>query len=310
MADLMDKIEVQKLMKILDEKDIMFTVEDIQELMDAELEKPPAEMDTELIDLCVSVIGKRYSTRGYTNPPLSAEAEAEIDAALADLGFAAAPSAEAEQEPEAKEETTEAEAEVAPKKRRIKAGKILLIAAVVAALCAVAVPVGARFVPSKAADKIVDFCHDHFKIDLRGEDEAEPTNSDSRIMNNLILESLHTLKLPEVLLGDEYVKTARVEESDLVTTIYVNFSCYDTNLSGAIMITEYKNGSVENHNGVGNISGMNKHFKQISSNNTDILIFGDSEKLYITYVFENTEYEISLLNVDFDTAVKIAESIK
>lgn len=310
MADLMDKIEVQKLMKILDEKYIMFTVEDIRELMDAELEKPPAEMDTELIDLCISVIGNRYSTKGCVNPPLSAEAETEIDAALADLGIVAAPSAEAEREPEAKAETTEPKAEVTTKKRKIKAGKILLVAAVVAVLCAVAVPVGARFVPSKAADKIVDFCHDHFKIDLRGEKEAKPASNDDGIMNNLILESLHTLKLPEVLLGDEYVKTARVEESDLMTTIYVNFSCYDTNLSGAIMITEYKDGYIGIGNGVGNVSNMYKYFKQLSVNGTDVLVFGENDKeIYIKYIDENTEYEIAL-STDFDTAVKIAESIK
>ncbi len=307
MADLMDRIEIQKLMKILEERDIMFTVEDIRELMDAELSKDPSEMDTELIDLCVAAIGNQYRAGGYINPPMSPEAEAEIDSVLAELGIAAA----SEEPSEELAETAQTPAPEQPpvQKRKFKAGKILLIAAVVALLSAVAVPAGARFLPSKTTDKIIDFCYDHFKIDLRGDKAATASADSGDLVNSLILESLHTLKLPEVLLSDEYEKSARVQETDLMTTIYVDFNSVSSETSGNMMISQYKDGNVELHNGIGNVSDLYKFFEQLTVNDIEVLVFGENSEIYIKYVYENTEYEV-FLNCDFDTALLIAESIE
>lgn len=267
MADLIDKIDILKLKEILEEKEMKFTVADINALMDAELEKSPEEMNTDLVDLCADILNEVCNKREKTSVK-------------------------------------------APAKRRVKVGKILLVAAVVALLCAVAIPVGARFIPSEAADRIIEFCSDHFKIDLRGEDET-PTSSagESELVNALILESLHTLKLPEVLLSDGYKKAVRVEETDLMTTIYIDFNSADMQISGMAMIMEYKKGSIENHNGVGNVPDTYKNFKQIEIAGTDVLVFADSDKSYIKYIDGNTEYEVVLYS-DFDTAVVIAESIK
>lgn len=307
MADLMDRIEIQKLMKILEERDIMFTVEDIRELMDAELSKDPSEMDTELIDLCVAAIGNQYRAGGYINPPMSPEAEAEIDSVLAELGIAAA----SEEPSEELAETAQTpEPEQPPvQKRKFKAGKILLIAAVVALLSAVAVPAGARFLPSKTSDKIIDFCYDHFKIDLRGDKAATASADSGNLVNSLILESLHTLKLPEVLLSDEYEKSARVQETDLMTTIFVDFNS-NSAISGTMVVSQYKDMTVELHNGIGNVSSMCKFFEQLEVDGIDVLVFADDKNTYISYVDKNTEYEIMLLNVDVDMAVRIAKSIE
>lgn len=266
MADLMDKIDILKLKEILEEKEIKFTIADINALMDSELEKSPEEMNTDLVDLCADALNKA----------------AEIH------------------EKESKNVTA---------KRKVKVGKILLVAAVVALLCAVAIPVGARFMPSEAADAVIDFCYDHFKIDLRGETKPAEASEDNNLVNNLILESLHTLKLPEVLLSDEYEKSARMQEDDLMTTIYVDLNAVDSQTSGSIMISQYKDEYIEISNGIGSISSTYNQFKQLKIENTDILVFTDSEKSYIKYIDNNTEYEI-LLYSDFDTAVKIAESIK
>lgn len=266
MADLMDRIDILKLKEILEEKEMKFTIADINALMDSELEKSPEEMNTDLIDLCADALNKAA-------------------------------------------EMHKKESKNVPVKRKVKVGKILLVAAVVALLCAVAIPAGARFIPSEAADAVIDFCYDHFKIDLRGEPNPAEASEDNNLVNNLILESLHTLKLPEVLLSDEYEKSARMQEDELMTTVYVEFSNANAQISGTIVVSSYKNVKVELHNGIGNVSDVYKEFKQFNIDDMDILVFADFEKSYIKYIDNNNEYEI-LLYSDFDTAVKIAESIK
>lgn len=268
MADLMDKIDILKLKEILEEKEMKFTVADINALMDAELEKSPEEMNTGLVDLCADVLNEVYNNREKTH-------------------------------------------EKTPAKRKIKAKKLLLIAAIVAVLSVIAIPAGARLSTGEAADRIIEFCSDHFKIDLRGEEETSASYvGDSELVNGLILESLHTLKLPEVILSDEYEKAVRVEESDLVTNIYVNILNLETDISGTVIITQYKNDKVEISNGVSNIPNTHEIFKKLTIGETDVLIFVLNEKTFIKYIEGHTEYEISLLNTEFETALEIAESIK
>lgn len=266
MADLLDKIDTLKLKEILEEKEMKFTQGDIISLMDAELEKAPAEMNTNLVDLCVAVLESNAVPNDATNKPK-------------------------------------------PAKRKIKAGKILLVAAIIALLGLIAIPVGANLIPGESSDRIVEFYSDHFKIKLR-EEVPSVANSDSdNIVNQLILESLDTLVLPQELLGEKYDKSVRSQEDDLMTTIYVDFSNESTGVSGKIGITQYKNKSIQLGNGIGSMPADHKYFKQIKVEEKDVLIFGYDEKIYIKYLDENTDYEI-FINCDFETAVKIAESIK
>lgn len=265
MADLLDKIDTLKLKEILEEKEMKFTKGDIICLMDAELEKAPAEMNTNLVDLCVAVLESNAVPNEAPNKPK-------------------------------------------PAKRKIKVGKILLVAAVIALLGLIAIPVGAKLIPGESSDKIIAFYYDHFKIDLRNNVPEPSNNNPEDIVNTLILESLDQLVLPQALLGDEYSKSVVSQEDDLMTTIYVDFSNESTGISGSIMISQYKD---ENFLGAGsgNMPGDHKYFKQIKVEELDVLIFGYDERIYIKYLDNNTEYEI-FINCDFDTAVKIAESIK
>ena len=98
MADLLDKIDTFKLKEILEEKEMKFTKGDIISLMDAELEKAPAEMNTNLVDLCVAVLESNAVPNDAPNKPK-------------------------------------------PAKRKIKVGKILLVAAIIALLGLIAIPV-------------------------------------------------------------------------------------------------------------------------------------------------------------------------
>ncbi len=271
-------ISKEMLEKILSEKEMKFTYSEIEELMDSELEKEPDEIDIELVKMCSEILADKL------NPLAEDEPSPEKTIVFLD--------------------------ENSSGKRNVKLGRVLLVAAVVALLCAVAIPVGAKFIPGDVSDRIIDFCYDHFKIDLRGDEPDTASSGENYWVNNLILENLHTLKLPEILLGDDYEKSVTVQETELMTSIYVIVNNPETSISGNIMITQYKDKNVELHNGVGNVSNMYKYFEQITINDTDVLVFGDDEKFYVKYIDANTEYEVVLLNTEFDTAVKIAESIK
>lgn len=280
-----NKIEITKEMieKILSEKEIKFTYAEIEEIMDAELEKSPEDMDVELVEMCAEILANELV-------PLTGEQPSPEKTMIFP-------------------EEISAQSVLPSSKRKVKVGKILLIAAVIGLLCAVAIPAGARFMPSEAADKIIDFCYDHFKINLRGDEPDTASSGENDWVNNLILENLHTLKLPEILLSDEYEKSVRTQDEENIKVILVDISNSTSGISGNIMITQYKDENVELHNGVGNVSTKNKYFEQISKSDIDVLVFGDDEEMYIKYIDSNIEYEIALCT-DFDTALKIAESIK
>ena len=280
-----NKIEITKelIEKILAEEEISFTYAELEEIMDAELEKTPEDMDVELVEICAEILANELV-------PLTGEQPSPEKTMIFP-------------------EEMPAQSLLPSPNRKLKVGKILLIAAVVGLLCAVAIPAGARFMPSEAADKIIDFCYDHFKINLRGDEPDTASSGENDWVNNLILENLHTLKLPEILLNDEYEKSVRTQDEENIKVILVDISNSTSGISGNIMITQYKDKNVELHNGVGNVSNIYKYFEQTTINNTDILVFGETNEIYIKYIDKNTEFEI-VLDTDFDTAMKIAESIK
>lgn len=49
------------LVQILKSEPMKFTLEEIQSIMDEELEKSPAEMDTDLVDMCAEVLARGYN---------------------------------------------------------------------------------------------------------------------------------------------------------------------------------------------------------------------------------------------------------
>ncbi len=95
MADLMDKIDVLKLKEILEEKEMKFTREDITAIMDAELEKTPAEMNTNLVDICAAALTEGIPAQEEATEPKSAKRKVTVGkilliAAVFMLGFVVA----------------------------------------------------------------------------------------------------------------------------------------------------------------------------------------------------------------------------
>ena len=50
----------EPLSKVFNEKHISFTLKELEELMNYEIEKDPEEMDTDLIDMCAAILAERY----------------------------------------------------------------------------------------------------------------------------------------------------------------------------------------------------------------------------------------------------------
>ena len=279
-----NKFELNKevIKKMLNEKEMKFTYEEIEALMDSEVEKSEEEMDTELVAMCSDILAKKYC------PEILEEKDIPIYRPW--------------------EHMEGAEPAAQPKKRVLRFKYVALVAAVLAVLAVVvALPAGAMLFDNPTSDKIIEFYEDSFKINLNKKEET--TQYDSDWINELILENLHTRMLPQVLLSEEYEKTPSVKQDEDKTVTFIDIKSRKSNINGNIMITEYKNKAVETINNYLNVSDMYDCFKQIRIDETDIIIFANSKEACISYTKDNISYDI-VLNCDFDTMVSIAETIQ
>lgn len=279
------KITKEKLEKFISDSSVELDLAEVEALMDAEVEKPEAEMDTELVDMCAAILAKAY------NPGFEEGKPAEMYRPWED-----------EKIPAAKNIT-----EAKPgKKRKVSVKHILLVAAVFVLVFAVALPVGAKLFDNKASDGIIEFYNDFFKINLNKDEPTQVNENDA--VSDMIINSLDTFMLPEVLRGEEYEKSAMLEQKDHYTIFYINVKNESEQISGHVLITQYKSADHNMTNGAGNVSDTCRYFKQITINGKEIIVFGNDEKSYINYSDGATNYEISLI-CDFDTMVSIAETI-
>lgn len=279
------KITKEKLEKFISDSSVELDLAEVEALMDAEVEKPEAEMDTELVDMCAVILAKAY------NPGFEEGKPAQMYRPWED------------EEAPATESVTEAKP---GKKKTVPFRRILLVAAVLVLVFAVALPVGAKLFGNNASDGIVSFYSDFFKINLN---KDEPTMaSENDLVNQMILDSLNTLMLPEVLLSDEYEKEIHTEQSEYVTIIRVVVNNTEQDISGLITISQYKSAEHNMTNGFGNVSDMYRYFKQLTIDGKEIVVFSNGDTSYINYSDGATNYEISL-GCDFDTMVSIAETI-
>lgn len=268
------------LLKALKTNSMTFTVKEIQEMMDEELNKSPEEMDTELVDLCADILNDIYST----NEEKATEANKNV----------------------------QDETETKKTSRKIKFSKVLLIAAVFIIITSIAIPVSARYVHNEASDKIVQFFSDHFKIDLRSGNKNAINHSNENIdlIKSLNDAGFESIILPSNLLENNYSKDdISISKDESFLTAEIDFKI-DNNISGFISIIKHRNTLTEFAIGQGDIGEQYDSVKQIMLNGMDILIFSDDERSYIQYVDNNIEYSISLDNCNMDSAIEIAESLK
>ncbi|MBO5359282.1 MAG: DUF4367 domain-containing protein [Clostridia bacterium] len=280
------KITKEKLEKFISDSSVELDLAEVEALMDAEVEKPEAEMDTELVDMCAAILAKAY------NPGFEEGKPAQMYRPWED------------EEAPATENTANAKND---KKKPVSFRRtVLVVAAVLVILFVVALPAGARLFVDGAPDGIVQFCSRVFKINLN---KDEPTTVDENdLVNQMILDSLDTLMLPEVLLSNEYEKEVLVEQKEFVTIIRVDVNNAEQDISGLITITQYKSADHNMTNGQVNVSDEHTNYKQLTIDGKDIIVFGMGERSYINYSDGATNYEIAL-TCDFDKMVSIAETI-
>ncbi len=274
-----DRIKITKEMleKFISDSSQELPLEEIEALMDSEVEKPEDEMDTELVDMCAAILAKAY------NPGYKEEKPNEMYRPWED-----------EKKPEA------------PKKKTVRFRYVLIAAAILVIVFTVALPAGARLFDNKASDGIIQFYDDFFKINLNKDEPTTAANKDA--VSEMIINSLDFFMLPEVLRGDEYEKSARLTQDDLLTIFYIDVTNKSTQISGQILITQYKDKNTDMTNGQVNVSDEHRNYKQLTIDGKEIIVFGRDNTSYINYSDGTTNYQISL-GCDFDTMVSIAETI-
>lgn len=122
------------LIKILQEKSMSFTEEEVRALVNDELEKDPSEMDTQLIDYCVNLLLENEGKDATDNSGSIKETK--------------------------------------QKTKKIKFSKTLLLIAILIIIMAIAIPTGAKFVQINAKDDMVKYEKDHFSIELDGSEKS------------------------------------------------------------------------------------------------------------------------------------------
>lgn len=283
-----DKIKITKelLEKFISDSSVELDLAEVEALMDAEVEKPEAEMDTELVDMCAAILAKAY------NPGFVEGKPSEMYRPWEDEKAPAA------------ENMTEAKP---GKKRKVTVKHILIAAAVLVLIFAVALPAGAKLFDNDAPDGIIEFYADFFRINLNKDEPVVARENDA--VSEMIINSLDSFMLPEVLRSDEYEKTARLVQESEITTFLIEVNNPVEGINGNIMITQYKNTEHNMTNGQVNVPESSfRYFKELLINGKEIIVFGMGGESYINYTDGAINYQISL-GCDFDTMVSIAETI-
>lgn len=273
------KITKEMLEKFISDINTQLPLEEIEALMNAEVEKPEEEMDTELVDMCALILAKAYNP-GYEDKKPEKMYRPWEDVSAAE--------------------------DKKPQKKAIPFRRVLIIAAAVVIFFAVAIPAGAQLFRSKVSDGTVQFYDTFFKIALNKDEPATAQGKDS--VNEMIVDNLDSFLLPEALRSDEYEKSAHLTQDDLLTIFYIDITNKSTKISGQILITQYNNTAVDMTNGQANVSDVHRNYKQLTIDGKEVIVFGRDNQSYIIYSDANTNYQISL-DCDFDTMVSIAETI-
>lgn len=270
------------LLETLKSDSMSFTLSEIEEMMNEELNKDPNEMDTDLVDICADIINKAYAQTKevasdiLTNPKDTVPAQKEN------------------------------------KRKRIKFGKILLAAAIIAIICVIAVSINAKYVHMEASDNIVRFFENHFNVNLRnGETDAqEHSDPNNELVHQIQAFGIDNVILPAELLSDQYKTDITFTNDDaFYNTVEICFESKNEDISGNVVIDKHKTDDTLFIIGQGQMAEQFNTVKQITVNGMDVLVFGSDTRCFIDYIDNETEYTISV-ECTFEQAIEIAESLK
>ncbi len=274
----------ETLIKILSEKSMPFSEKEIHEMLDAELEKDPAEMDTDFVDLCLDVLDGKYGEGYYVED----DDNDDNNSGSADKNTDTDNGAEDKKDK--------------PNKKKIKFGKALLIAAVITVTLACSITAGAKLVQINASDDTVTYNGDHFSINLNGKD-AENTVED--IVQTLTEDGIENVVLPSAILNDDYV-IKDYQSSD--NNLNFMFESNKSDIYGTVDIIIYD----DKFNFSAGQFDMNDEYysvEEINVNDIDLLLLQSEDIFTVLYIDNNNEYTITIHNSDYEHAQNIAESI-
>ena len=262
----------EEIIQFLKSEPMKFTYAEIEQIMYDEIDKDLDEMNTDLIDLCAEELCRRLDAQ-----------ENELNT------------------------NSDRKKHV---KRRL--AKIVAIAALVALIMGISVTASAKYVYNDTSDKIVKFYEDHFSINLRGANSNDDMQLDGseELIAELKENGFDKVMLPSLLLTNEYTYTLDIVEDNEFITALVDFENQIENMTIGVTITKYKNGISKLLNSDIQMTTEYNSAKQLSSNGIDIFVFGNKETSTITYIYNNIDYDFELKYCNFDSAIKIAESIK
>ena len=254
---------------ILYSKSMTFSSKEIKEMLDEELAKPPEEMDTDLVDLCLDALdGKFDNIPNSTADKISADNDCDAKS---------------------------------KNKKRVKIGRILLIAAIVALILGLSVTAGAKFLSIDASEDVVQYSDDGFNVNLKN-------NTSDNIISVLENDGLNNIVLPAEITDGTYKISNYIYDDSDKDILKCNFDISSNDFGVVhIVINLYKNNS-DFYIGERKVSPEFENIKQIDKENYTVIVFGDEEDSFIYYTIDNIEYSLNL-NINFSTAYEIAEGM-
>lgn len=184
-------------------------------------------------------------------------------------------------------------------RKRLRPGKILLVAAVIVLILGISLPVCAKHLNLNTGEGVVHYTGNHFNVNM-----ASSQNSVD-VLSQLKNEDIDAV-IPNEFLKSEYVfDNYRIYDRQSYKTYAVDFENND--IIGAITINKY-NEKCDFTNGKNRADEDFENFEQFTKSGIEILVFGDKETSYIYYIIDDTEYNI-LLECDYSTAYNIAETL-
>lgn len=250
----------ESLMEVLNEKSMSFSEKEIIEMIDAELDKDPDEMDSDFIDLCLDVLDGKYGEGYYEKDKGSKSSES--------------------------------------KGKKLKLGKMLLIAAVVTTIFACSITAGAKLIKINASDDLVTYKDNHFSISLKDD-------SIDDILGLLSKDGIDNAVLPAAILSDDYV-ISNYNNFDNVSVF--DFKNKNLDIYGTVNINKAES-KYDFYDGQGDANSEYFSAEEVDSNGIKILIFESADYTALVYLHNDYEYTITISNCDLDSAIKIAKSI-
>lgn len=185
-------------------------------------------------------------------------------------------------------------------RKRLRPGKILLVAAVIVLILGISLPVCAKHLNLNTGEGVVHYTGDHFNVNM-----VSSQNSVD-VLSQLENEDINAVIPNELLKSGYSFDNYQVDyKNSNYKTYYVEFENKD--IKGSITINNY-NEKCDFTNGKNFADEDFENFEEFSKNGNDILVFGDKETSYIYYIIDNTEYNI-LFKCDYSTAYNIAETL-